>query len=151
MTLARRVARCPAKINLALRVLGRRPDGYHELDTVFQVVDLWDTLEVEAAETLVLSTDHPTLAIDETNLVLRAARALREAFAVEQGARIHLTKCIPLAAGLGGGSSDAATTLVALNELWQLGRSHAELAALGADLGADVPVFVHGRAAFAEG
>lgn len=135
--------RAPAKLNLALEVLGRRPDGYHELATVFQTVDLCDDLtfeQVEFAEQLSL---HGDLATPE-NLILRAARALHP----NNAARITLTKRIPVAAGLGGGSSDAAATLRALSRLW---RTQAALPPLAARLGADVPFLLHGGTAFATG
>ena len=100
------VLRTPAKVNLALEVLRKRPDGYHELSTVLQAVDLCDRLTVETADTITLETSEPGLPTDERNLVVRAARMLRDAAGVDRGARIRLEKRIPLAAGLGGGSSD---------------------------------------------
>ena len=130
-----------AKINLVLEVLGRRDDGYHEVSTVLHSVELADRLVVEAGEGLSLECDMPAIA-NEDNLVMRAARLLQEAAGSTQGARIRLEKSIPVAAGLGGGSSDAAATLVALNELWGLGRSEVSLAELGARLGSDVPFFL---------
>jgi len=105
------VLRTSAKVNLALEVLGRRPDGYHELSTVLQAVDLFDRLTMERAGTITFETSDAALPIDDSNLVVRAARLLRETAGVEAGARIVLEKRIPVAAGLGGGSSDAAATL----------------------------------------
>ncbi|WMC09703.1 4-(cytidine 5'-diphospho)-2-C-methyl-D-erythritol kinase [Oceanimonas pelagia] len=140
----------PAKLNLFLYITGRRDDGYHNLQTLFQFVDFGDELRFEAADELTLSPALPGVAT-ENNLIIRAARLLQSHTGCTRGARIHLTKRLPMGGGLGGGSSDAATTLVGLNRLWQLDLPAEELAALGLQLGADVPVFVHGRAAFAEG
>ncbi|MCB1692996.1 MAG: 4-(cytidine 5'-diphospho)-2-C-methyl-D-erythritol kinase, partial [Pseudomonadales bacterium] len=140
----------PAKINLFLNILGRRPDGYHDLQTVFQILDYGDWLVFEPAHEIVVE---PAIAgIDpQENLVYRAARRLAAAANVSLGARIRLEKHIPMGAGLGGGSSDAATTLVGLSRLWGLDMALDELAELGLGLGADVPVFVRGFSAFAEG
>lgn len=145
----------PAKLNLFLHVVGRRADGYHLLQTVFRFIDLCDTLRFESRTDgrIVLATPTPGVP-DEQNLVVRAALALREkvgAGGTAPGATIHLDKRIPQGGGLGGGSSDAATTLVALNHLWAGGLSRAQLQAIGLSLGADVPVFIHGRNCFAEG
>jgi 4-diphosphocytidyl-2-C-methyl-D-erythritol kinase len=142
----------PAKLNLFLHVTGRRRDGYHELQTAFQLIDLCDSLDFEVGEDERIEriAGNPEVAAED-DLVLRAARLLKRRGGVRQGARITLRKRIPLQGGLGGGSSDAATTLVALNELWNVGLDAPELAALGLELGADVPVFVHGRSAWAEG
>ncbi|MDG4551644.1 MAG: 4-(cytidine 5'-diphospho)-2-C-methyl-D-erythritol kinase [Candidatus Contendobacter sp.] len=142
----------PAKLNLMLRIVGRRPDGYHLLQTVFQFLDhgdwLWFT---PRADGVVARHDEiPGVPMD-TDLTVRAARLLQQAAGVRQGATIRLAKRLPMGGGLGGGSSNAATTLVALNHLWRTGLTLAELAELGLTLGADVPVFVHGRAAWAEG
>jgi 4-diphosphocytidyl-2-C-methyl-D-erythritol kinase len=141
----------PAKLNLFLHILGRRPDGYHELQTCFQFVDLCDEITIEpradgAIRTLEIAGIPPS-----ADLCARAAAALKEASGCRLGADIGLTKRIPLGGGLGGGSSDAATCLVALNHLWGLDWPPEKLAALGLKLGADVPVFVQGRAAWAEG
>ena len=139
--------RASAKVNLVLEVLGKRPDGYHELSTVMQAVDLFDRLTVEAAATITLETSEPALPTDDRNLVVRAARLLREAAGVEAGARIVLDKRIPLAAGLGGGSSDAAATLLGLNRLWGLRWRRERLVELAVKLGMDVPFFLgRGRA-----
>jgi 4-diphosphocytidyl-2-C-methyl-D-erythritol kinase len=142
----------PAKVNLFLHVTGRRADGYHTLQTVFQFLDYGDTLEFFVTDDgrIARSTALPGVSEDH-DLTLRAARLLQDTAAVQKGAQIHLTKRIPAGGGLGGGSSDAATTLLALNELWDTQLSVPDLAALGLTLGADVPVFIHGHAAWAEG
>ena len=143
----------PAKLNLFLHITGRRADGYHELQTLFQLLDYGDELRFEprADEHIHLHCNQADLGGPD-NLVLRAARLLRAQTPDPlPGVDIWLHKRIPAGAGLGGGSSDAATTLVALNQLWQLGLSAVELARLGVTLGADVPVFVAGRTAWAEG
>ncbi|NIM01540.1 MAG: 4-(cytidine 5'-diphospho)-2-C-methyl-D-erythritol kinase [Acidobacteria bacterium] len=137
----------PAKINLTLRVLDRRADGFHELDTVFQTIDLSDTLELQPADGVTVTTDHPELQIDETNLAQRAALLLREAAECDQGVAIHLRKRIPLGGGLGGGSSDAAATLLGCTRLWELDLGLAELESVARRLGADVPFFLHGGTA----
>ena len=140
----------PAKINWFLHVLGRRSDGYHLLQTVFQFIDWCDHLDFERrADGRVTRAPEPGLPDDD--LSVRAARLLQQATGCGQGVHITLRKSIPAQAGLGGGSSDAATTLVALNRMWGLGLSRQALCALGLRLGADVPVFVGGRNAFAEG
>jgi len=143
----------PAKLNLFLHVVGRRPDGYHLLQTVFRFVDLCDTLDFDATADGALSREGEGLAglPADQDLVLRAAEALRRATGTRQGARIRYRKRIPAGGGLGGGSSDAATTLIALNRLWGTGLTRAELMRLALPLGADVPVFVFGRSAFAQG
>ncbi len=142
----------PAKINLFLHVLGRRADGYHNLQTVFQFIDWQDDLTFEVTNDGGLTRAHAPPGVDEDrDLTLRAARALQTACGGRRGVRIHLTKRLPIGGGLGGGSSDAATTLLALNVLWGLDWGLDQLAALGLGLGADVPVFVRGRAAWAEG
>lgn len=142
----------PAKINLFLHILGRRPDGYHELQTCFQFIDLCDEIELAVRPDGQIRRLEGAAGVAEADdLCVRAARALKEASGCRLGVDIKVTKHIPMGAGLGGGSSDAATCLLALNALWGLGRPRAELAALGLKLGADVPVFVGGRAAFAEG
>lgn len=138
-----------AKINLALRILGKRADGYHDLDTVFQTISLHDTVKIAATENseIVLSCDDRRLPADETNLVFRAAEGLRHRFATTKGARIRLAKRIPVQAGLGGGSSDAAVTLLALVYLWKLTATPEDLLAVGSRLGADVPFFLFGGVA----
>jgi 4-diphosphocytidyl-2-C-methyl-D-erythritol kinase len=146
----------PAKLNLFLHVIGRRPDGYHELQTVFRLLDRGDSMSFAAIELGVLSlhTSGPNAAglPMDSNLVLQAARRLREFVGDDSlGANISLVKNLPAGAGLGGGSSNAASTLVALNELWQLGLSQQQLCEIGVGLGADVPVFVAGNSAWGEG
>ncbi len=142
----------PAKINLFLHVTGQRSDGYHLLQTHFQFLDYCDRLEFRLNEDAEITrlNDLPGVPVED-DLVVRAARSLARHAPPGSGVAINVEKLIPAGGGLGGGSSDAATTLVALNELWNLGMSRAELATLGLDLGADVPVFVHGHAAWAEG
>ena len=142
----------PAKLNLFLHVTGRRPDGYHMLQTVFQFVAAGDWVDfvVRPDGRLLRAGDVPGVS-PEQDLMIRAARRLQESTGCALGAEIRIQKNLPLGGGLGGGSSDAATVLVALNALWGTGVSVTELARLGLDLGADVPVFVHGRSAWAEG
>jgi 4-diphosphocytidyl-2-C-methyl-D-erythritol kinase len=142
----------PAKLNLFLHVIGQRPDGYHELQTVFQFLDLGDQLWFEVREQggIELVDGLPGLAPGQ-NLIEKAAATLIEHSGCRYGARIRLSKRLPAGGGLGGGSSDAATTLVALNELWGLALDVDSLAELGLGLGADVPVFVRGMAAWGEG
>jgi 4-diphosphocytidyl-2-C-methyl-D-erythritol kinase len=142
----------PAKLNLFLHILGRRPDGYHELQTCFQFIDLCDEIWIEVRTDGLIrrAVEVPGLPA-EADLCIRAAKALQAATGSRLGADISLAKKIPVGGGLGGGSSDAATCLLALNRLWDLHWPKEKLAALGLTLGADVPVFVHGRAAWAEG
>jgi 4-diphosphocytidyl-2-C-methyl-D-erythritol kinase len=142
----------PAKINLFLHIVGRRPDGYHLLQTLFQFVDLCDELRFtpRADGEIRLLTPLPGVP-EEQNLCVRAASALKAHSRCTTGADIEIVKRIPMGGGLGGGSSDAATTLLVLNRLWGLDLPQAELVAIGLDLGADVPVFVGGKAAFAQG
>ena len=142
----------PAKLNLFLHIVGRRDDGYHLLQTVFQLLDRGDTVRLRLRADGAIRRIEPLQGVDvDDDLAVRAAHALRTASGVRAGADIAVDKHIPLGGGLGGGSSDAATTLVALNELWNAGLSDDELAAIGLDLGADVPVFVRGQSAWAEG
>ena len=145
------VLRTSAKVNLALEVLGKRDDGYHEIATVLQAVDLFDRLTVDPAETLSLQTDDPQLPTDEGNLVMRAARLLQKAAGVDRGARLLLHKRIPVAAGLGGGSSDAAAALTGLNGLWGLRWPRPRLQELAVELGMDVPFFLGTGRAVARG
>lgn len=144
----------PAKLNLFLHIVGKRPDGYHELQTLFQFLDYSDQI------TFTLTPDQPGVRLaesipgvtDEDNLIIRAAGALaRLAGKTLPGVTLSIDKRLPMGGGLGGGSSNAATTLVGLNRLWQLNLGEDELAGIGLTLGADVPVFVRGRAAFGEG
>ena len=142
----------PAKLNLFLHVIGRRGDGYHQLQTLFRFVDHGDSLRFSPRRDGALRLVRPLPGVPpETDLCLRAARLLREATGCRQGADILVDKRLPMGGGLGGGSSDAATVLLALNHLWRLGLSRQRLQALGLALGADVPVFLFGRNAFAEG
>jgi 4-diphosphocytidyl-2-C-methyl-D-erythritol kinase len=142
----------PAKLNLFLHVVGRRADGYHLLQTVFRFIDRADQLRFSPRDdgAIVLATPIPGVA-PETDLTVRAARLLQESTGCRPGATIHLQKNLPIGGGLGGGSSDAATVLLALNHLWQTGLSRSTLQKLGLTLGADVPVFIHGQNTFAEG
>ena len=142
----------PAKLNLLLRIVGRRADGYHLLQTVFQFVDIADQLRFKLRADGVIKRISPLEGVpEEQDLVVRAARLLQQAAGTALGVEIELDKRLPMGGGLGGGSSDAATTLVALNALWDAGLSEDRLAELGLELGADVPVFIRGRAAWAEG
>ncbi|HZT57722.1 MAG TPA: 4-(cytidine 5'-diphospho)-2-C-methyl-D-erythritol kinase [Pyrinomonadaceae bacterium] len=142
-----------AKVNLGLRVLGRRADGYHEIETVFQSITLHDNLTFESRPVgrVELNCSDPGIPTDESNLVIRAAEALRERFGVCFGARIELEKIIPAGGGLGGGSSDAAVALVALAHLWKIETTKEELSEIGARLGADVPFFLTGGTALGTG
>jgi len=145
--------RAPAKVNLALEVLGRRPDGYHQVRTVIQAVSLCDELLFRPRPDgqVSLACDAAGLPVDERNLVVRAARMMQERFGVSAGAEVRLRKRIPVGAGLGGGSSDCAVTLLALRELWGLEAPDEALEELAARLGADVPFFLWGGAALCEG
>lgn len=142
----------PAKLNLELRVLGRRDDGYHELQTLFQLLDIGDDIWIKPNTDGILELDSDFSDVsNDDNLIIRAAKALQPFAQKHHGAHIKLDKHLPSGAGLGGGSSDAATTLIALNHLWQLGLSNQQLCEIGKNLGADVPVFVNGYSAWAEG
>ena len=143
------LALSPAKLNLFLHVTGRRPDGYHSLQTVFQLLNWGDDMRFEwrASPDITLSGDTDDIA-PEDNLILRAAKLISPS---DQGAHIHVHKRIPRGGGLGGGSSNAATTLLALNRLWELGLNVDTLLRLGEPMGADVPVFIQGQSAWAEG
>ncbi len=142
----------PAKLNLFLHITGRREDGYHNVQTLFQLLNYGDWLELETREgkTITLECDQLNISTEE-NLVYRAAKRLQESAGVSKGARIRLEKTLPEGGGLGGGSSNAATTLLALNRLWELNLPVSRLAQLGLQLGADIPLFVHGHSAWAEG
>ncbi len=142
----------PAKLNLFLHIIGRRPDGYHLLQTVFQLINYCDTLQFQLRDDnqIVLTGDTPDIP-PENNLIMKAALQLREERHDLPGVDIRFEKRIPMGAGLGGGSSNAATTLLALNKLWALNKAQAELISIGLKLGADVPLFVMGHSAFAEG
>jgi 4-diphosphocytidyl-2-C-methyl-D-erythritol kinase len=142
----------PAKLNLFLHVTGRRADGYHELQTLFQLVDLADTIAIRVREDGEISRcEGPADVPAESDLAVRAARSLKSASGTRLGADLRVLKRIPQGGGLGGGSSDAATTLLALNHLWGCSLTPADLAALGLPLGADVPVFIGGFSAWGEG
>ncbi|AGG88113.1 4-(cytidine 5'-diphospho)-2-C-methyl-D-erythritol kinase [Rhodanobacter denitrificans] len=142
----------PAKLNLFLRITGRRADGYHELQTVFRLLDWGDEVRLRVRDDGAIRRTREVAGVPESaDLVVRAARLLQEHAGTALGADIAVDKRIPMGGGLGGGSSDAATVLVALNQLWQLGLDEEALAELGRRLGADVPVFVRGRSAWAEG
>jgi 4-diphosphocytidyl-2-C-methyl-D-erythritol kinase len=143
----------PAKVNLYLEVLGKRPDGYHEIATLLVAISLYDTLEFteDASDQVVLSCDQPSLSTGPDNLVCRAADLLQRRTGCRKGARIQLRKRIPLAAGLAGGSSDAAAALMGLNRLWLLNLGAADLIALAAELGSDVPFFFARPAAWCTG
>jgi 4-diphosphocytidyl-2-C-methyl-D-erythritol kinase len=151
MTLVRVRAVAYAKVNWVLEVLHRRAEGYHQVRTVMQTIDLHDTLELEPAAELRLEVEGDGVPTAEDNLVMKAARVLQERAAGRPGAAMRLSKGIPIAAGLGGGSSDAAACLRGLNELWGLGLSAEELGAMADRLGSDVAFFVRGGAALAEG
>jgi 4-diphosphocytidyl-2-C-methyl-D-erythritol kinase len=142
----------PAKLNLMLHVVGRRADGYHELQTVFQLIDLCDRLDIRVTDDgAITRPDGPPGVPEEADLSVRAARALQQATGSRAGAQIRIHKRIPMGGGLGGGSSDAATVLVALNQMWGTGLASVQIAEIGAKLGADVPIFVAGTSAWAEG
>jgi 4-diphosphocytidyl-2-C-methyl-D-erythritol kinase len=142
----------PAKLNLFLHVTGRRPDGYHELQTVFQLIDLCDTVAISVREDARIERpDGPPGVDPESDLTVRAARALQAATGSRLGATLRVRKRIPMGGGLGGGSSDAASVLLGLNELWGCRLPLDELARLGLPLGADVPVFVRGSSAWGQG
>jgi 4-diphosphocytidyl-2-C-methyl-D-erythritol kinase len=141
----------PAKLNLFLHITGRRDDGYHLLQSVFMLIDWCDTLHFDRREDGVIEREDLTIALPEDDLVMRAARSLQQASGTHWGAHIAIEKQIPAQAGMGGGSSDAATTLLALNRLWGLNWPLSQLVPLGLSLGADVPFFLYGHNAWVEG
>jgi 4-diphosphocytidyl-2-C-methyl-D-erythritol kinase len=142
----------PAKLNLFLHVTGRRADGYHLLQSVFQLIDLCDTIRLRPRDDSLINRINPLPNVPaEDDLVVRAARLLQETYQLNNGVDIALDKKIPMGAGLGGGSSDAASTLLGLNQLWNLDLSLQELMSLGVRLGADIPFFLYGKNAFVEG
>ena len=145
--------RAPAKVNLFLEVLGKRPDGYHEIATLMAAVSLYDVLEFrdDASGQVHLTCNDPALDTGPSNLVCKSAAVLRRHTGTTLGAAVHLTKRIPMAAGLAGGSSDAAATLAGLNQLWRLGLTNGELAVLAAEIGSDVAFFFHTPLAWATG
>jgi 4-diphosphocytidyl-2-C-methyl-D-erythritol kinase len=141
----------PAKLNLFLHITGRRADGYHLLQSAFMLIDWADTLHFERRAGGALSRDDLGARLPADDLITRAARALQQATGCTEGAHIEVLKRIPAQAGLGGGSSDAASTLLALNRLWRLGLTRPQLARIGLSLGADVPFFLHGGPGWVEG
>ena len=148
------VFKTPAKINLGLFILGKRPDGYHDLETLFQMVSLYDTVELESRESgIELVCDDPRVPTDESNLMIRAARLLQEAVPEKPGlgCRMVLKKKIPMGAGLGGGSGNAAGVLMGLNRLWDLRLKSAELSEIAARLGSDIPFFLCAPSALGQG
>jgi 4-diphosphocytidyl-2-C-methyl-D-erythritol kinase len=140
-----------AKVNLYLEITGKRPDGYHTLSTLFQTISLGDKLTFSAADDLSLTCSDPTLPVDERNLVMRAAIRLRDVLKEKRGARIHLEKAVPMGAGLGGGSADAAATFKGLLKLWGRRLSVSAARRLAVQLGADVPFFLQGGLCYATG
>lgn len=145
--------KAPAKINLSLDVLHKRDDGYHEVEMIMTMVDLADRIEMQELprDTIMISSQAGYIPLDEKNLAFQAAKLIKERYDVKQGVYIHLDKKIPVAAGLAGGSSDAAATLRGLNRLWKLGISEDKLMKLGSELGSDVPFCVTGGTAVARG
>ncbi|WP_404840966.1 4-(cytidine 5'-diphospho)-2-C-methyl-D-erythritol kinase [Alteromonas sp. KUL42] len=142
----------PAKLNLFLHILGRYENGYHQLQSLFQMLDYGDKLAFDITEDSAICMATPLAGVDDDdNLIIKAARLLAKHTQCKKGVSITLDKCLPMGGGIGGGSSNAATTLVALNHLWKTGLNEDELAELGLVLGADVPIFVRGRTAFAGG
>ncbi|MFC7368082.1 MULTISPECIES: 4-(cytidine 5'-diphospho)-2-C-methyl-D-erythritol kinase [Vreelandella] len=142
----------PAKLNRMLHIVGRREDGYHELQTIFQMIDLCDQLSFTPRRDGVITLTHQINGVaQDENLVVRAARLLQQVSGTTMGASITINKQLPMGGGLGGGSSNAATTLAGLNHLWKLDLNNTALTELGLTLGADVPVFIHGHSAWAEG
>ncbi|WP_096463267.1 4-(cytidine 5'-diphospho)-2-C-methyl-D-erythritol kinase [Aneurinibacillus soli] len=150
---ARLMVKAPAKINLTLDVLARRPDGYHEIEMVMTTIDLADRLTITtlAEDRIVLDCTVSYLPLDERNHVYQAARLIKEQFGIKQGVHIHIDKQIPIAAGLAGGSSDAAATIRGLNRLWNLGMDMEKMASLGSRIGSDVSFCVYGGTALARG
>jgi 4-diphosphocytidyl-2-C-methyl-D-erythritol kinase len=140
-----------AKLNLDLRVIGKRDDGYHDIFTVFQTVSLCDEITFEDSDSVELTCSDPIVPTDERNLIVQAANILRERFAVRAGAKMHLRKRIPAPGGLGGGSSNAAVALIGLNRLWRLDISFEEMLEIAATLGSDVPFFLYGGTAMGFG
>lgn len=151
MTAALQV-KTPAKLNLMLHITGQRADGYHELQTVFQFIALYDELSFEATEDgLIRRIDSNSPVAEQDDLIIRAAQLMQRTYSISKGVTIRCQKTIPMGGGLGGGSSDAAATLMALNRLWSVGLDSEELQKIGAQLGADVPIFIFAKNAWAEG
>ncbi|GAB1402509.1 4-(cytidine 5'-diphospho)-2-C-methyl-D-erythritol kinase [Elusimicrobiota bacterium] len=147
------ILKAPAKINLYLEIINKRPDGYHNIESIMHTVSLFDILEftLTSGSEIELSCNDKSLPVDSTNLVYKTAKKMQEKYNVKQGIQIHLTKNIPMGAGLGGGSSDSATTIKALNKMWNINASKEELEAFAKTLGADVPFFLTGGTAKIEG
>ncbi len=141
----------PAKLNLFLHITGRRENGYHELQSIFQLIDLFDWLEFTQTDGTDISIDGLSNVELEQNLIYKATKILKPYAKQPTGLKISIEKNIPMGAGLGGGSSNAATTLIVVNQIWQCGLNKTQLAELAVQLGADVPIFVHGKNAWAEG
>ena len=142
----------PAKLNLFLHIVGQRSDGYHELETMFQFLDYGDTLAIKINDSQKITLLTPISGVaEQDNLIFKAAVLLQQKTSCTLGAEIKITKILPMGGGLGGGSSNAATVLMALNTLWKTKLSVDELAKIGLSLGADVPIFIHGFSAFAQG
>jgi 4-diphosphocytidyl-2-C-methyl-D-erythritol kinase len=140
-----------AKINIGLFILGKRSDGYHDLETIFHEIDLFDEIDLEPHKTLEMNADSILVPIDESNLCVKAANILRKERKIKEGVMIQLRKNIPIGAGLGGGSSDAAAVLRGLNELWKLKLSNNQLRTIAGQIGSDVPFFIEGGNAYASG
>ena len=147
------ILKAPAKINLYLEIINKRPDGYHNIESIMHTVSLFDILEftLTSGSEIELSCSDKSLPVDSTNLVYKTAKKMQDKFGVKQGIKIHLTKNIPMGAGLGGGSSDSATTIKALNKMWNINASKEELESFAKTLGADVPFFLTGGTAKIEG
>jgi len=140
-----------AKINIGLYILGKRSDGYHDLETIFHEINLFDEIDLEPHKTMEMNADSILVPVDETNLCMKAANILKKERKVKEGAIIQLRKNIPVGAGLGGGSSDAAAVLRGLNELWKLRLSNSQLRTIAEQIGSDVPFFIEGGNAYASG
>src|SRR5437867_6634005 len=143
--------RAYAKINLGLRILRKREDGYHEIETVFHRVNIFDEIRLSPSTGISLTCNDPDIPVNDDNLCMRAASALRDKYAVGKGVHIELKKTIPAGAGLGGGSSDAASTLLGLNQLWKLHLDRENLEPLALRIGSDIPYFLHEGSAYATG
>jgi len=142
--------KAPAKLNLSLEIIGKRPDGYHDISSIFQTVSLFDSIDVQPADEIRLNTPGFDLPIAD-NIVYKTASTMRRKYGVSNGARIVLEKKIPISAGLGGGSSDAASTIKILNDLWELNLTTSELSAFASTIGSDVPFFIEGGTSFVHG
>jgi len=143
--------KAPAKINLYLEIIGKRPNGYHNIESIFHTVDLFDILDFEESNNIQLTCNNSSLAVDQSNLIYKTVLKMQKYFNVDKAVKVHLVKNIPMGAGLGGGSSDAAATIKALNKLWNLNKSKKELELFAASIGADVPFFLTCGTAFVEG